>query len=62
MASRPNRVIAAIELLKAEAFELEQQFNARYPAFVQEGRITNLLSLSNKIRLLRHLADQIETI
>lgn len=62
MASRPNRVIAAVELLKAEAFELELEFNQRYPRFVQEGRITQLLSLSNRIRLLRHLANQIETI
>jgi hypothetical protein len=60
--SRPNRVIAAVELLKAEAFELEQQFNYRYPVLVQEGRITNLLGMSHRIRLLRHLANQIETI
>lgn len=62
MASRPNRVIAAVELLKAEAFELELEFNQRFPRFVQEGRITQLLGLSNRIRLLRHLANQIETI
>lgn len=61
-ASRPNRVIAAVELLKAEAYELEQDFNRRYPRFVQEGRISNLLGLSNRIRLLRHLANQIESI
>jgi hypothetical protein len=60
--SRPNRVIAAVELLKAEAFELEQQFNHRYPVLVQEGRITNLLGMSHRIRLLRHIANQIESI
>lgn len=62
MASRPNRVIAAVELLRTEAAHLEDEFNQRYPRFVQEGRITNLLGLSNRIRLLRHLADQIETV
>lgn len=62
MASRPNRVIAAVELLRTEAFELEQAFNLRYPVLVQEGRITNLLGLSHRIRLLRHLANQIESI
>lgn len=60
--SRPNRVIAACELLRTEAFELEQQFNDRFPRFVQEGRISGLLSLSNKIQLLRHLAAQLESI
>jgi hypothetical protein len=60
--SRPNRVIAAVELLKAEAFELEQDFNRRYPQLVTEGRITNLLGLSHRIRLLRHIANQIESI
>ena len=62
MASRPNRVISAVEMLKAEAFELEQQFNERYPRLVQDGRITALLGLSHRIRLLRHLANQLETI
>lgn len=62
MASRPNRLIAAVELLKAEAFDLEQQFNQRYPQFVQEARISRLMGLSNRIHLLRHLAQQIESI
>lgn len=62
MGSRPNRVIAAVELLKAEAFELEQDFNRRYPLLVTDGRITQLLGLSHRIRLLRHLANQIESI
>lgn len=62
MASRPNRLIAAIELLKAEAFDLEQQFNSRYPEFVREARITRLMGLSNRIHILRHIAAQLESI
>lgn len=62
MASRPNRLIAAIELLKAEAFDLEQQFNNRYPEFVREARITRLMGLSNRIHLIRHIATQLESI
>lgn len=62
MASRPSRLIAAIELLRTEAHELEQQFNERYPRFVQEARFTGLLQLSNRIQLLRHLATQLESI
>ncbi len=58
----PGRITAAAELLRTEALELEQQFNRRYPQFVQEGRITHLLGLNSKIRLLRHLANQIETV
>ena len=60
--SRPNRVIAAIELLRDEAYDLEQQFNERYPQFVQEARITRLMGLSNRIHLIRHLASQLESI
>ena len=60
--SRPNRLIAAIELLRAEAYDLEQQFNERYPQFVQEARITRLMGLSNRIHLIRHLAQQLESI
>lgn len=62
MSQREGRIVAAVDLLRAEAFELEQQFNHRYPQFVQEGRITSLMGLSNRIHLLRHLATQIETI
>lgn len=62
MSQREGRIVAAVDLLRAEAFELEQQFNQRYPQFVQEGRITSLMGLSNRIHLLRHLATQIETI
>lgn len=62
MSQREGRIVAAVDLLRAEAFELEQQFNQRYPQFVQEGRITSLMGLSNQIHLLRHLATQIETI
>lgn len=62
MSQREGRIVAAVDLLRAEAFELEQQFNQRYPKFVQEGRITSLMGLSNRIHLLRHLATQIETI
>lgn len=62
MASRPNRLIAAVELLKAEAFDLEQQFNQRYPEYVREARITRLMGLSNRIHLIRHLANQLESI
>lgn len=62
MSQREGRIVAAVDLLRAEAFELEQQFNQRYPKFVQEGRITCLMGLSNRIHLLRHLATQIETI
>ena len=60
--SRPNRLIAAAELLRAEAHDLEQQFNERYPQFVQEARITRLMGLSNRIHLIRHLASQLESI
>lgn len=60
--SRPNRLIAAIELLRAEAYDLEQQFNERYPQFVQEARITRLMGLHNRIHLIRHLASQLESI
>jgi hypothetical protein len=60
--SRPNRLIAAIELLRAEAYDLEQQFTKRYPQFVQEARITRLMGLSNRIHLIRHLASQLESI
>lgn len=60
--SRPNRLIAAAELLRAEAHDLEQQFNQRYPVFVQEARISRLLGLSNRIALIRHLAGQLESI
>ena len=60
--SRPNRLIAAIELLRAEAYDLEQQFTERYPQFVQEARITRLMGLSNRIHLIRHLASQLESI
>lgn len=62
MASRPNRLIAAVELLRTEALELEQRFNERYPVFVQEGRVLSLLTLSSRIALIRHLAHQIEAI
>lgn len=58
----PGRIAAAVELLRTEALELEQEFNRRYPRFVQEARITQLLGLNSKIRLLRHLAAQIEAI
>lgn len=62
MGSRPNRLIAAAELLRSEAQDLEQQFNSRYPEFVREARITRLMGLSNRIHLIRHLASQIESI
>lgn len=62
MGSRPNRLIAAVELLRSEAQDLEQQFNSRYPEFVREARITRLMGLSNRIHLIRHLASQIESI
>lgn len=62
MASRPNRLIAAVELLKAEAFDLEEQFNSRYPEYMREARITRLMGLSNRIHLIRHLANQLESI
>lgn len=62
MGSRPNRLIAAAELLRAEAHDLEQQFNQRYPQFVQEARISRLMGLSNRISLIRHLASQLESI
>jgi hypothetical protein len=62
VASRPNRIIAAVELLRAEALDLEQQFNDRYPRFVQEARFTALLTMSNRIQLLRHLCQQLESI
>lgn len=62
MGSRPNRLIAAVELLRSEAQDLEQQFNSRYPEFVREARITRLMGLSNRIHLIRHLASQIEAI
>lgn len=62
MASRPNRLIAAVELLRAEAYDLEQQFNSRYPEFVREARITRLMGLSNRIHLIRHMANQLESI
>lgn len=60
--SRPSRLVAAIELLRAEARDLERQFNERYPQFVQEARITRLMGLSNRIHLIRHLASQLESI
>lgn len=62
MASHPdpsNRLLQAVEALRAEADELQAQFNNRYPQMVQEGRFTALLGLSNRIGLLRHLADTI---
>jgi hypothetical protein len=51
-----------VDLLQAEAVSLEEAFNDRYPAFVQQGRITALLGLSNRIQLLRHMANQLESI
>lgn len=57
-----KRVVQAVDLLKAEAVSLEEAFNDRYPAFVQQGRITALLGLSNRIQLLRHMANQLESI
>lgn len=62
MGSRPSRVMAAVELLRHEAVELEREFNERYPVFVQEARITRLMGLSNRIHLLRHMANQLESI
>lgn len=59
---REGRILKAVDLLKAEACHLEEEFNRRFPVFVQEGRVTALLGLSNRIHLLRHLAAQIETI
>lgn len=56
------RVIQAAELLTVEANHLEQEFNRLYPRHAQEGRITALLGLSNRIHLLRHLAAQIQTV
>lgn len=57
-----SRILQAVDLLKAEACDLEHEFNLRFPVFVQEGRVTALLGLSNRIHLLRHLAAQIESI
>lgn len=62
MASHPDpssRLLQAVEALRAEADELQAQFNQRYPHMVQGGRFTALLGLSNRIGLLRHLADTI---
>ena len=62
MASPPepsNRLLQAVEALRAEADELQAEFNQRYPRMVQDGRFTALLGLSNRIGLLRHLADTI---
>lgn len=62
MASHPepsNRLLQAVEALRAEADELQAEFNQRYPRMVQDGRFTSLLGLSNRIGLLRHLADTI---
>lgn len=62
MASPPepsNRLLQAVEALRAEADELQAQFSQRYPRMVQDGRFTALLGLSNRIGLLRHLADTI---
>jgi hypothetical protein len=58
---RPS-IIQAVDLIRSEALSLEEQFNQRYPRMVQEGRITALLSLSNRIQLLRHIATQLESI
>lgn len=57
-----SRVYAAAALLRAEAMELEQRFNQAYPRMVQDGRISSLLNLSNRIQLLRHLAAQVLTL
>lgn len=57
-----SRILQAVDLLKAEASDLEHEFNMRFPVFVQEGRVTALLGLSHRIHLLRHLAAQIESI
>lgn len=57
-----NRLRAAIEALRDEADDLQQAFNDRYPELVQQGRVTALLGISNRIGLLRHMADQIAAI
>lgn len=56
------RVIQAAQLLTVEANHLEQEFNRLYPRHMQDGRVTALLGLSNRIHLLRHLATQIESV
>lgn len=57
-----ERIIQAVDLLKAEACDLEEAFNRRYPRMVQDGHITALLGMSNRIQLLRHMALQLESI
>ena len=62
MASSPDpssRLLQAVEALRAEADELQAEFNQLYPRMVQNGRFTALLGLSNRIGLLRHIADTI---
>lgn len=60
--SQPDRIRAAADLLRAEAHQLENEFNNRYGTFVQEARITRLLGLSNRIHILRHMAQQLDAI
>lgn len=57
-----NRLRAAIEALRDEADDLQEEFNNRYPELVQQGRVTALLGISSRISLLRHMADQIAAI
>lgn len=57
-----SRILQAVDLLKAEAAELEQHFNRSYPRMVQEARFSGLLTLSNRIALLKHTATQLEAI
>lgn len=60
--SQPDRIRSAADLLRAEAHQLETEFNKRYSVFVQEARISRLMGLSNRIHLLRHMAQLLETI
>lgn len=57
-----SRILQAVDLLKAEACELEERFNRSYPRMVQEARFSSLLTISNRIALLKHTATQLEAI
>jgi hypothetical protein len=57
-----NRIRAAIEALRDEADALQSEHDHRYPYMVQQGQITALQSLSNRIAILRHLANQIANV